>query len=293
MKQAKVYTKEQVIRKARFTRNLTEFVNRLKGVGKAVSGKEEFIKTDEGTTRVLLYGFEKEEILPVYFDMHGGGFILMHADADDPMNRATAEFADVKIVSIDYAKAPEHPYPKAVNEVYAVIKYVYSHAAEYGIDPKRMAVGGHSAGANLATVMCMMAKEKKEFDFEFQILDYPPLDLASDPFSKPCPKGAIPPRVANIFNSSYIDPAMAKDPYVSPIYADTEELRELPPALVILAEMDSLHDEGKLYAKKLKAADVDVQLQEYQAVAHGFTYEPGKASEDARNKINEYIKTHF
>ncbi len=293
MKQARVYTHDQIIKKARFTRNMTEFFNRLKGIKKAVIGKEVFIETEQGKTRILMYGFEKDEVLPVYFDMHGGGFILMHADADEPMNAATAEVAGIKIVSIDYPKAPENPYPKAVNETYAVIRHFWKHADEYRIDPGRMAVGGHSAGANLATVMCMMANEKKEFGFRFQMLDYPPLDLATDPFAKPFPKGAIPPRIANIFNSSYIDPLDAKDPYVSPVYAEKERLREMPPALVILAEMDSLHDEGKLYAKKLKDAGVEVELLDYKAVAHGFTYEPGAESEDARKKINEYIKNNI
>ena len=117
-----------------------------------------------------------------------------------------------------------------------------------------MAIGGHSAGGNLSTVICMKAKKEGEFQFVCQVLDYPPLDLATSPLKKPQPKGAIPPKMALMFNACYVDPAQAKDPYVSPVYATQEDLAGLPPALFILAGGDSLHDEGLKYCEMLKTA---------------------------------------
>ncbi len=218
---AKVLTREECIRRGkRLRRPMTIFL-KLQSLrpGMKSARDEMYIDTEFGKVRTLWYGFENPEKAPVYFDLHGGGFILGSADMDEEMNLELKEQVGCKIISIDYAKAPEFPYPVAVNQVYAVVKHVFENAEKYGIDRNKMAIGGHSAGGNLSTVTCMKAKKAGEFQFVCQILDYPPLDLATNPLDKPRPKGAIPPAMALIFNACYVDPDQAKDPYVSPVYA--------------------------------------------------------------------------
>lgn len=182
--------------------------------------RELTIKTPAGNVRVLGFGLENKEKEPVFFDLHGGGFVMHSADVDVNICRYFRENCHCKVFSIDYAKAPEHPYPQAANEVYEVVKYFVKHAEDYGIDTAHMCIGGHSAGGNLAAVTCLRSLEKKEFSFRGQILDYPPLDLSINPYEKPCPEGAIPPKIAAAFDACYLpDSSYEECPYVSPVYS--------------------------------------------------------------------------
>ena len=190
-------------------------------------GEEVWLDTGLGKVRTLWYGLENSQPAPLYFDLHGGGFLLGTAAMDDEMNLELQGRVGCKIISINYAKAPDLPYPAAVDQVYAVVGHVAENAEKYGIDRGRMAIGGHSAGANLSTVTCMKAKKEGTFQFVCQILDYPPLDLATDPRDKPRPKGAISPSMAATFNACYVDPDQARDPYVSPLFAPPQDLAGL------------------------------------------------------------------
>lgn len=279
---AKLPTREQYIKRGKILRKLMMVFLKLQNlVPKNKSLREEiFVDTDFGRVGTLWYGFENAEKSPIYFDLHGGGFILGSADMDEEMNLELKKQVGCKIISIEYAKAPEFPYPTAINQVYAVVKHVFENADKYAIDSNKMAIGGHSAGGNLSTVTCMKAKKEGEFQFVCQALDYPPLDLATSALNKPQPKGAIPPKLALMFDACYVDPTQVKEPYVSPVYATLEDLQGLPPALFILAGGDSLHDEGLKYCNMLKVAGVITECYEYPNAPHGFTY---KASMDARN----------
>ena len=108
--------------------------------------------------------------------------------------------------------------------------------------------------------------------FRFQLLDYPPLDISTDPFQKPLPRKAISPKSAAAFNACYTDVETAKSPYVSPIFATTNQLSDLPPVLLIVAGYDSLHDEGVKYCQMLKDAGVSVEFHDFPKSVHGFTY---------------------
>ncbi|MBM7845738.1 alpha/beta hydrolase [Herpetosiphon giganteus] len=274
-------SREQQIKKAqrlatiqRFASNIQGFFYRFK---RSVGRQELMIETEFGTVRVLGYGLDNPKTTPILFDLHGGGFILGSADMDEAMNVQFQQQLGCKVISIDYAKAPKYPYPMAVNQVYAVVKYFYANAERYAIDRTKMAIGGHSAGGNLSAVTCLKAKHAGQFQFVCQVLDYPPLDLATSPFAKPNPKGAIPPQMAAMFDASYREEHQAKDPYVSPVYAELADLVGLPPALFILAGRDSLHDEGLRYEALLKQAGVATECYSYPEAPHGFTY---KASAD-------------
>jgi len=292
---AKLPTREQYIKRGRLFRKLMVIFLKFQNIGsKNKSMRDEiFIDTEFGKVRTLWYGFENTEKAPIYFDLHGGGFILGSADMDEEMNLELNKQVGCKIISIEYAKAPEFPYPAAVNQVYAVVKHVFENADKYAIDNKRMAIGGHSAGGNLSTVTCMKAKKEGKFQFVCQILDYPPLDLATSPLDKPQPKGAIPPKQALMFDACYVDPSQAKDPYVSPVYAMQEDLEGLPPALFILAGKDSLHDEGLKYCGMLKTARVTTECYEYPNVPHGFTYKPSIDAIDAWAKMAVFLRKYL
>lgn len=282
--------KEKVTAKIRKQRGAMNFLYRLSGYGKVGGGKEAVLSTAAGNVRVLCYGFDDPAVKPVFFDMHGGGFILMNADADGRMCTAFAQTADCKVISIDYSLAPEHPFPTAVNEVYAVVKEVHANAEKYGIDPNRMAIGGHSAGGNLAAAVCILAARRQEFSFVCQVLDYPPLDLVTSPYDKPFPKGAIKPKTAEEYDLCYVEAEQRSDPLVSPVCAGEEELRRQPQALVILAGHDSLHDEGLRYSELLKEAGIAVELHDYPDEKHGFTYYGTKGGSQAIGQMAGYLR---
>ncbi len=254
---------------------------------------ELFIDTQFGKVRTLWYGMGSTEKAPIYFDLHGGGFVLGSAGMDQAMNLVINREVGCTIASIDYAKAPDFPYPAAVDQVYAVVKHVHDHAEKFAVDRARMAIGGHSAGGNLATVACLKAKQAGEFQFVCQILDYPALDLATDPLEKPQPKGSISPQMAMMFNACYLEPGRAKEPFASPVYAAREDLERMPPALFILAGGDSLHNEGLQYRSMLQAAGVRTEIHEYPGAPHGFTYRPSADTTDALGKMTAFLREHL
>lgn len=274
---------EKFIRKGKRLKKILSIINKLQIVKPKIEGKPRFVETSHGEIMVLEYGFDSSRISPLYIDMHGGGFLLMSADFDEPMNLYFREKTGVKIISIDYPKAPENPFPIAVEAIYEIIEHYIQNAIAYRIDPQHIGIGGHSAGANLATVTCIRAKEKGDFVFKYQILDYPPLDLSTDPYHKPKHRKAVPPRMAKIFNVCYTGKESAKSPYVSPIFATKEQLMNLPPTLLIVAGYDSLHDEGVKYHKMLKQSGVVVEFHDFQKSAHGFTYKHKK--QDAKEAL--------
>ena len=290
---AKPSKREQFIKRGKLLQKTQTISFKLVGLTKKSVGEEIFIDTEFGKVRTLWYGFENREIAPIFFDLHGGGFILGNAKMDESMSLAFNQQVGCKVISIEYAKAPEFPYPVAVNQVFAVVKHVFENAQKYAIDRNKMAIGGHSAGGNLSTVACMKAKAEGKFQFACQVLDYPPLDLATSAFDKPQPKGCIPPKMALVFDACYVDPAQAKDPYVSPVYATQEDLQRLPPALFILAGRDSLHDEGLKYCKMLQAAGVVTECYDYPNAAHGFTLKPSDDSSDAWGKMAAFLKKYL
>lgn len=266
--------------------------SKKKALGEDV--QELMVETTVGTVRTLCFGFEKKEKEPILFDLHGGGFVMHTADVDVNICRYFRDNCYCKVVSVDYAKAPEHPYPQAVNEVYEVVRYFTKHAEKYGIDRERMCIGGHSAGGNLTAVTCLRSLKEKEFSFRGQILDYPPLDLAINPYDKPCPEGAIPPKIAAAFDACYLPDASYEEcPYVSPVYSKREDMVGLPDALLIAAGHDSLHDEAVHYYERLREANVPAELLEYPNSAHAFTMKDSPDTTDALGKMAQFLNNCF
>jgi acetyl esterase len=293
-------TKEQYIKRAKRIQKGANFLVKIyrvfnppKNIVNDIVIQERHIETAAGAVRVYCYGFGDQRLLPLYFDLHGGGFILGAPGQDEKMNLEIVKTAGCRVVSIDYAKAPDHPFPQALNQVYAVVEYFYNNAAPFGIDKKRMAIGGHSAGGNLGAGVCMMAKAASSFNFVCHIADYPVMDLFTNPYEKPRPKGCIPPEIAIMFNACYVDNDKAKDPLASPVFASKEKLKGLPPALVILAGQDCLFNEGKLYADRLLEAGVPVRVKIYEKAKHGFTQKESPETKSALAEMSGFLLKHF
>lgn len=254
-----------------------------------VHGVRQMIPTRDGEIRILVYRPENAVgPVPVFFDIHGGGFVGGNAeDMDFFCDRIRRELG-IAVIAVNYRKAPDHPYPAGVNDVYDAVKYVVAHADAFGIDPAWMAIGGHSAGGNLSAVVCRLAKESGEFGFRCQILDYPPLDMKTSAWDKMKHPMAIPGFVAAMFDACYFAPGQESDPGVSPVCATAEQLADLPPAVIATAEYDSLRDEAERYAAQLAAAGVTVTLRRFLGAMHGFTGMPDSpiAEEGLKYMIN-------
>ncbi|MFF1442066.1 alpha/beta hydrolase [Streptomyces sp. NPDC058295] len=232
---------------------------------------------------------------PVYVNFHGGGFIVGRPEQDDHLCRYIAATAGCVVVNVDYAVAPQRPYPAAVTQAYDVTAWIAGNGDAGGWDGSRLAVGGHSAGANLTAAVCRTARDRGTFSPRLQILDSAPLDMVTDPAAKPSriAKPLLTPSLMRIFTGVYVaDPAGRADPLVSPGLA--ADLAGLPPALVITAENDRLRDEGDAYAKALEAAGVPVTHRVFEGVDHYFTHTgPVPAGKEAIALMAATLRTAF
>jgi len=237
-----------------------------------ISGEAIYIPARSGEIRALIYRPQaKKPSLPVFFDFHGGGFVFGLPEMDDSFCRKISESLGIIVISADYRLAPEFPFPAALEDAYDVAVYVHDNPGKYGINPNCMAIGGHSAGANIAAVVSMMVRKSGAFRLRCQVLDYPALDFQTDADLKESPLGSIPPPLMEMFEYCYCEPEERSDVYVSPLLASLEELKGLPSAIIISAGIDSLEKEDGTYAKRLKEAGVPVEYYDYKDVAHGFT----------------------
>jgi acetyl esterase len=206
----------------------------------------------------------------VYF--HGGGWVLGDLESHDRVCRALANSAGCVAVSVDYRLAPEHVFPAAAEDCYAATKWVAENAASLGADPARIAVGGDSAGGNLAAVVSMMSRDRGGPSLVFQLLFYPVTDSAMDtPSQKEFASDGYVLSRADMewFWNNYVDSSAEKtNPYASPLRA--KNLAGLPPALVLTASHDPLRDEGEKFAQRLISSGVKVTCTRYEGVTHGF-----------------------
>jgi acetyl esterase len=282
---------KQIERKVRLFRLLTSvFGRRAMGLTRARAGTELLLDTRAGKVRVLAYRIEDPKALPLFVNMHGGGFTIGCPEMDDRFMAEIARRANVKVLSVDYSLAPEAPFPVALEECYAVLRYAKEHAAELGVDPERFAIGGHSAGGNLSAAVCLLDAERRDLSLKALILDYPPLDLHTDPYLKPRPKKAIPPRMARMFDLAYVGSReAATNPLVSPIYASAEQVRSFPPTLVITASEDSLAPEAEAFKDRLIQAGVEVTFKRFEGASHGFTHAGEPGAEEAWRLMAEHL----
>ena len=220
---------------------------------------------------VRVYWPEAGKKLPALVYYHGGGWVIGNLDSVDRSCRALANASGCVLISVDYRLAPEHKFPAAVEDADAAVRYVAEHAAEFDIDPNRIAVGGDSAGANLATVACLIARDRGGPKIAFQLLVYPVTDYDDDRASShEFAQGYFLTRpMMDYFWGHYLaQPVDGRNPHASPIKA--ESLAGLPPAMVITAECDPIRDQGEAYAQRLRESGVPVSLKRYEGAIHVF-----------------------
>ncbi|MFN0093401.1 MAG: alpha/beta hydrolase [Dehalococcoidia bacterium] len=215
---------------------------------------------------------------------HGGGWVFGDLDGADNTCRALCMAADCVVVSVDYRLAPEHKFPAAADDCYAVTKWVAGNAANLRVDAKRIAVGGDSAGGNLAAVVAQLAKTQGP-ELSYELLVYPVTDanFATASYTANASGYLLTKVDMEWFWECYLrTPADADDPKSAPLQAAS--LAGLPPAIVITAEFDPLRDEGEAYAAKLSAAGVPTECVRYDGMIHGFFGNP--AMDDGITALN-------
>ncbi len=228
----------------------------------------------KGETKIrILRPKDAAGALPVLVYFHGAGWVMGDTTTHDRLVRALAVGAGAAVVFVDYDRSPENRYPVAIEEDYAATRYVAEHGAELGLDPTRLAIGGDSVGGNMAAVVSLLAGERKGPAIAAQLLFYPVTDASMATGSyKSFAKGPwlTKPAMAWFWDAYLPDVAARKDIHVSPLNATAEQLKGLPPALVITAENDVLRDEGEAYARKLAAAGVRTISTRYNGTIHDF-----------------------
>jgi len=227
------------------------------------------------------------EKLPVLLWFHGGGFVIGSIDTHDSVCRMLANQADCIVVSADYRLAPECKFPAAVEDCEAALKWVALHAVEFGADPQAIGVGGDSAGANLATVVAILARDAGHPKIAFQLLIYPcAAPEPETPSHYKFAEGYVLSRntITWFFRLYQRSRADSNDFRFAPLIAD--DLANLPPALVLVAGYDPLRDEGVDYAKRLIEAGNRVRLVNYEGMIHGFIL-MGGAVDDAKRAVAE------
>jgi acetyl esterase len=216
-----------------------------------------------------------EEPPPLLVFYHGGGWVIGDLDTHDNPCRFLAAHSGACVLSVDYRLAPEHPFPAAVDDVWAAYEWAVANAANLGVDPARIGVGGDSAGANLAAVVCLLARDQGAPPPAMQLLIYPVTQIGEETPSRQLFKEGflLTRRSMDFFEEQYLPRAEEhRDPRVSILHAD--DLGNLPPAYIAIAGFDPLRDEGELYAQRLREAGTPVALRHHPGLVHTFANLP-------------------
>ncbi|MER2107578.1 MAG: alpha/beta hydrolase [Solibacillus sp.] len=268
-------------------RSTTDF-SALAGIPEEVGKVENrTIPGPGGEIPVRIYTPEGEGPFPSLVFYHGGGWVIGDLDTVDVPCRLLTNRANCVVVSVDYRLAPEHKFPAAADDAYAAAKWVVENGPSIQVDSSRVAVGGDSAGGNLAAVVSLLARDKNEIDLAYQLLIYPVTNYSYETVSyRDNADGYLLTKDSMVwFWDHYLrDAEDGKNPYASPLR--TEDLSSLPPTLVITAEFDPLRDEGEAYAQRLKEAGVQVEKTRYNGMIHGFFWMPG-ALEQGMQAVNQ------
>ncbi len=230
----------------------------------------------------------------VYF--HGGGWVIGNLDSHDETCRRLCVGSGSMVISVGYRLAPETRYPGAMIDCYDVTAWAAREAKSLGLDPERIAVGGDSAGGNLAAAVALKARDQRGPSICFQLLVYPVTDASftTGSYSANATGYLLTRSAMQWFWDHYVPTAAErKEAYAAP--AQTKDLKGLPPALVLTAEFDPLRDEGEAYARSMQAAGVQVTHTRYDGVVHGFfgmhatVAKAGLATAQAANALKQHL----
>ncbi|MFD7645513.1 alpha/beta hydrolase [Kitasatospora sp. NPDC059795] len=246
------------------------------GTGEPVAAVEEFTIDGPGGPLTLRHyhpAARAERPGPALLYLYGGGWALGSLETGDPICRVLANGTRADVLAVGYRHAPEHRFPAAVHDCWAALDWIARNAPGLGLDPARIAVGGDSAGGNLAAALTLLARERGGPALVHQLLVYPNTDHRTAAADGEDPALFNRHSVAWYWSHYLADPADAAHPLASPLRAPS--LAGLPPATVITAEYDPLREEGEEYAAALHAAGVPVELRRYDGMPHGFFAVPG------------------
>ena len=224
-----------------------------------------------GEIPIRLYYPNEQKSLPLILFFHGGGWVYGNFDTHNRLCRRLARDIGAIVLPVCYRLAPFSKYPTALEDCYDALLWVVENAASISADPQKIVVMGDSAGGNLATAVCLMAPDKGVKAIARQVLLYPVLSGKLDQPSTD--KNADAPVLTKLRMQCFIDyyardEADISQPYFSPLLA--EDLSNLPPALIITAQYDPLHDQAVMYTGRLQKAKVPVKLLDYDHTIHGF-----------------------
>lgn len=232
--------------------------------------------------------------LPTLLYFFGGGWTLGSVDTADGICRRLANAAGCQVVTVGYRLAPEHPFPAAVHDCHAATVWIAANADRFGVDPTRLAVGGDSAGGNLAAAVTLLCRTDGP-PLAAQLLVYPNTDVSAEPSGPVDDDPALfNRRSVAWYRTHYLaDPEHSRDPLASPLLAD--DLSGLPPALVVTAELDPLCAEGQRYAQRLRACGVPTRLDHYPQMIHGFFAMPGAFTDGqrAQHRAAAFLRERF
>ena len=236
---------------------------------KAATEIDHMVPVEGGAIRVRIYTPHEPGPWPLYVFLHGGGWCIGNIEERDSRCREVVVGARCAVASVEYRLAPENAYPIPAEDTYAALVWCVEHAEELNIDPERVAIGGESAGANLAAVACLMARDRSGPKLVHQWLDVPATDLTmSQPAFREIPDGyLLDTDIIMQFRECYLgDVTRDTEPYASPLLA--EDHSDLPPAWVMSCEFDKLRDDGRAYADKLTKAGVPTTYRLFKGHCH-------------------------
>ena len=257
-----------VVEKRAAWRDFCLSINRPVPASLIVENRE--IAVNGTTLPIRIYRPKTNKILPVAVYIHGGGWVVGDLDTNDTVGWGLAEGTGVVVVSIHYRLAPEHPYPAAFDDCYALVQWVSENAGSFGGDGSRLAVCGDSAGGNLSAAICLAARDRGGPMIVAQGLIFPVLgmDVNTSSYLENAEGFGLTRESMIFYLDAYLPDKSLADACAMPLLAN--DLSNLPPALVHTAEFDPLRDEGKLYADRLAAAGNHVTYRLGQKMTHSF-----------------------
>jgi acetyl esterase len=283
-----------------FIDRLMLFAARFKRPLPGLEIKDATVPTPTGDLRVRIYDPAAKapaDRRPLMLFLHGGGFFSGSIETHDRVCQLLASKSQAVVVSVGYRLAPEHPFPAGVDDAYQALLWASVNAQALKTDPDRLIVAGDSAGGNLAAALTLRARAENGPRIAYQILIYPLLEMAhfdSETLKTLGGGGFFLTRETMMkMRHSYLAGADASGPYASPLLV--QDLRGLPPALVLTAEFDPLRSEGEAYAEKLNAQGVPARLRRFPGLGHGFFSMSGMIPQavGAFDEIAAVLKTNL
>lgn len=267
-----------------------ELTKATEGTGPAVALQEDrLIAGKHGDIPIRIFAPEKPR--GAYLFIHGGGWVLGSQTGNDPAMRRIASEAQLAVVSVGYRLAPEHPYPAGLDDCVAAAAWLEEHSAEMGItNPEALAIGGESAGANLAVATLLQRRDHRELPFRAAVLTY---GVYSAVYDLPSMKAmwdrklVLSGPIMEYFSRVYAPGRDLKHPYISPLYA---ELKGMPPAIFSVGTLDHLYSDTKLMAEAWQKAGNECELYEYVDAPHGFNNMPLGLAKEANERIITFLR---